>query len=172
MHNIGLKDGRINLAGQTYNTLQLTSLKAERNLYVLASGKIDDLKCVFEFPKRLDRVCISTASSTKLSGVPDESIDYIFVDPPFGDNIVCMPNLVSFTKVGSKTSQTNRRRRSSPLLNGKLLSEYQTLIEECLKELYRVIKPGRWITVAFHNSKNSGLERYPGGDRAGWVRYC
>ncbi|MDX2029964.1 MAG: hypothetical protein SF339_04790 [Blastocatellia bacterium] len=88
MHNIGLKGGRINLAGQAYNTLQLTSLTAERNLFTLARGKIDDLKCVFELPKRLDSVCISTCSGTNLVGVPDSSIDYIFVDPPFGNNII------------------------------------------------------------------------------------
>ena len=25
---------------------------------------------------------------------------------------------------------------------------------ECFGELFRVLKPGRWITVAFHNSRN------------------
>ena len=34
----------------------------------LASGKVDDLKCVFELPKRLNRVSISTCSSTNLVG--------------------------------------------------------------------------------------------------------
>src|SRR5581483_2846979 len=33
-----------------------------------------------------DLVRIATASSTQLD-VPDESIDYVFVDPPFGANI-------------------------------------------------------------------------------------
>ena len=26
---------------------------------------------------------------------------------------------------------------------------------ECFKEYYRVLKPGRWMTVEFHNSKNA-----------------
>jgi hypothetical protein len=40
-------------------------------------------------------------------------------------------------------------------VQGKGLQEYQRLMTECFKEYYRVLKPGRWMTVEFHNSKNS-----------------
>ena len=35
-----------------------------------------------------------------------------------------------------------------------LLLEYQRLMTECFAEYYRVLKPGRWMTVEFHNSQN------------------
>jgi len=38
---------------------------------------------------------------------------------------------------------------------GKGLPEYQRLIEACFREFYRVLKPGRWMTVEFHNSVNA-----------------
>lgn len=37
----------------------------------------------------------------------------------------------------------------------KALVDYQGLMTKCLVEYHRVLKPGRWITVEFHNSKNS-----------------
>ena len=37
----------------------------------------------------------------------------------------------------------------------KSLADYQELMTACLTEYYRVLKPGRWITVEFHNSKNA-----------------
>lgn len=153
MHNIGLKDGRINLAGQAYNTLQLTSLSAERNLFTLASGKIDDLKSVFDLPKNIDRVSISTCSSTNLIGVPNSSIDYIFVDPPFGMNIIYSE--LSFLYECWLRVFTNQTAEAivSPAQEKKL-PDYQSLMLACFRELYRVLKPGRWITIAFHNSKN------------------
>jgi DNA modification methylase len=154
MHNIGLKDGRINLAGQTYNTLQLTSLSAERNLFLLAHGKLDDLKSVFDMPKRLSRVNISTCSSTNLVGVPDNSIDYVFVDPPFGSNI--MYSELSFLYECWLKVFTNQKHEAIvSSAQEKTLADYQTLMIECFRELRRVLKPGRWITVAFHNSKNA-----------------
>ena len=37
----------------------------------------------------------------------------------------------------------------------KALSDYLRLMSACFAEYYRVLKPGRWITVEFHNSKNA-----------------
>ena len=35
------------------------------------------------------------------------------------------------------------------------MPEYQHLITQCFSEYYRVVKPNRWMTVEFHNSKNA-----------------
>jgi hypothetical protein len=37
----------------------------------------------------------------------------------------------------------------------KGLPEYQHLMQHCFEEYYRVLKPGRWMTVVFHNSRNA-----------------
>ena len=33
----------------------------------------------------------------------------------------------------------------------------EELMEKCFCEYYRVLKPNRWMTVEFHNSKNSDI---------------
>jgi DNA methylase len=154
MHNVGFKDGKLNLAGQVYNTLQLTSISAERNLYVLARGKVDDIKSVFEAKKAPGSTIISTSSATQLVGVPDNSVDYVFVDPPFGDNI--MYSELSF--LYEAWLRVFTRQESEAIMSGKqskALPDYQALMLRAFRELFRVLKPGRWITVAFHNSKNA-----------------
>ncbi|MDO8727432.1 MAG: hypothetical protein Q7J35_15290 [Candidatus Methanoperedens sp.] len=48
--------------------------------------------------------------------------------------------------------------RSEAIVNSiqrKGLVEYQHIMEECFRENYRILKPGRWMTVEFHNSENS-----------------
>ena len=37
----------------------------------------------------------------------------------------------------------------------KTLTEYQDLMRQSFKEYHRVLKPGRWMTVVFHNSQNA-----------------
>jgi len=37
----------------------------------------------------------------------------------------------------------------------KGLPDYQRLMQRCFEEYYRTLKPGRWMTVVFHNSRNS-----------------
>lgn len=88
LHNIGLKNGRINLAGAMPNALYIPSMLAERNIITLIKGKVKDICPVFTFPKLTENCIVSTGSSSDLSLVPSNSIDYIFVDPPFGDNLM------------------------------------------------------------------------------------
>jgi hypothetical protein len=154
MHNVGIKDGRINLAGQTYNTLQLPSIAAERNIYTLAEGKINDLKPVFDLHKTSGTTLISTGSATHLTGIPSATVDYVFIDPPFGDNIIYSE--LSFLYEGWLRVFTNQKPEAIMSgKHGKLLADYQALMLKAFRELFRVLKPGRWMTVAFHNSKNA-----------------
>jgi len=37
----------------------------------------------------------------------------------------------------------------------KSLQHYRDLMQECFIEFHRVLKPGRWMTVEFHNSRNA-----------------
>lgn len=154
LHNIGLKNGKINLAGAMPNALFIPSMLAERNIITLLRGKVRDIMPVYTFKKSNENYRVSTGSSTDLSVVPDASIDYIFVDPPFGDNL--MYSELSFIWEAWLGVLTNNE--SEAIMNkvqNKGVSEYQELFKQCFREFYRCLKPNRWITVEFHNSKNS-----------------
>jgi len=97
-------------------------------------------------------VRISSASSTALL-VPDNTVDYIFVDPPFGANIPYADLALLgeewhgvLTAVREEAVQDDRRHKG--------LFEYAELMEACFREFNRVLKPGRWMTVEFSNSSN------------------
>lgn len=154
LHNIGLKNGKINLAGAMPNALFIPSMLAERNIITLLRGKVRDIMPVFSFKKSNNNYVVSTGSSTDLRMIPDNSIDYIFVDPPFGDNL--MYSELSFIWEAWLKVVTNNK--SEAIMNktqNKGVSEYQELFKQCFNEYYRCLKPNRWITVEFHNSKNS-----------------
>jgi hypothetical protein len=38
---------------------------------------------------------------------------------------------------------------------GKDLAAYTDLMTRCLAQAYRALKPGRWMTIAFHNSQSA-----------------
>ncbi|MDD4238040.1 MAG: DNA methyltransferase [Desulfotomaculaceae bacterium] len=96
---------------------------------------------------------IGTGSSTKIP-IPNNSVDYMFIDPPFGSNLAYSDlNTIweSWLRVSTKIEEeaiVNKRQ-------GKTLLEYQTLITNCFREFCRILKPGRWITVEFSNTKAS-----------------
>jgi hypothetical protein len=84
----------------------------------------------------------------------DDSIDYVFTDPPFGANL--MYSELSFLWEAWLRVFTNNKLEA--LINksqAKALDDYRQLMSQSFAEMYRVLKPGRWITVVFHNSKAS-----------------
>lgn len=98
-------------------------------------------------------VRISTGSSVSID-LPDASADYLFVDPPFGANIPYSDlALVIESWHGVKTEMAAEATIDSFKQRG--LSEYMGLMAACFREFYRVLKPGRWITVEFSNSDNT-----------------
>lgn len=135
-------------------TLYIGSQVSEVSLPYLIGGKINRLKKALESYKKTDvRNCIITQSSSKINTIPTDSIDYIFTDPPFGGNL--MYSELNFLHEAWYKVFTNNR--SEAIVNDvqrKALPEYQALMEGCFSENYRILKPGRWMTVEFHNSQN------------------
>lgn len=96
---------------------------------------------------------VSTGTAAKLA-LDDSTIDYIFTDPPFGENIYYadLNQIIEswhgvFTDVGAEAIIDRVREKG--------LREYQVLIRRSFSEYFRVLKPGRWMTVVFSNSRAS-----------------
>jgi hypothetical protein len=97
---------------------------------------------------------INTGSSTDLSLISDNSIDYIFVDPPFGANI--MYSEASFLwESWLKVFTSNKKEAIESKYQSKSLNDYKNLMLQCFSMFIRILKPGRWMTVEFHNSQDA-----------------
>jgi hypothetical protein len=78
----------------------------------------------------------------------------VFIDPPFGDNLPYAElNFLweAWLRVFTNSSQDTVVSRKQQ----KDLTVYTNMMTACLREVYRILKPGRWVTVEFHNSKNA-----------------
>lgn len=97
---------------------------------------------------------IGIASATKLTQIMSNSCDYIFVDPPFGSNLSYSElNVIWETWIRNRTNIlkeaiVNKTQRKS-------IFEYQTLMHQSFLEFYRVLKPGKWLTMEFSNTSAS-----------------
>lgn len=154
------------LVGPMANTLYLPPLFVENNF-------IEQLDFQFKKIVKALEVCskqlISQQSATDLSNVKDNSIDYIFVDPPFGANIMYSElNNLSEAWLNVLTNNKEEAIESKGQNKGKF--EYENLMLKSFQELYRVIKPNSWMTIEFSNTSAAIWNIIQNGiNRAGFV---
>ncbi len=97
------------------------------------------------------RALISTQSSHLLD-MPSESVDYIFTDPPYGGVVqYAEANWIWEKWLGLATDWwpneviVNEQRGLDHVT-------WRTRLQASMREAYRVLKPGRWLTLCFHGS--------------------
>ncbi|UXB14163.1 DNA methylase [Aeromonas dhakensis] len=119
--------------------------------YVLG-GKRQRLGKAFRDFRAISGSSVTTLGSAARIPIPNNSIDYIFTDPPFGNNLAYSElNFVVEAFHGVVTHQAPEAVMSKSQQKGLL--EYHRLMRACFSEYFRVLKPGRWMTVVFSNTQ-------------------
>lgn len=135
------------------------SLISEASPFIAYENKLKRILAAMKnFEATRGSAILGTSSTTSLA-VPDASIDYIFTDPPFGDNIPyselnflpeAWHGVVTRAELDAIVDRSKENRASQ-----KSVDDYRNLMKEAFAEYYRVLKPGRWMTVVFSNTKAS-----------------
>jgi DNA modification methylase len=131
----------------------LGSQIAECSPWYILDGKLKRLVAAFSKASMAPNAAMVTTGTAAKIGFPDKSIDYIFTDPPFGENIYYAD--LNFLVESWHQVRTNAEPEAIiDKAKSKKLFNYQHLMQDCFYEYARVLKPGRWMTVVFHNSRN------------------
>lgn len=134
--------------------LYVPSQSSEVSLQYLLDNKIKRLHKVFNTIKTQHaQTAISLGSGTHIPG-GDQTVDYIFTDPPFGENLQ-YSELNWFTEIFYKVLPDIRSEAVVNRAQQKDAQTYTNILAGCFQENYRLLKPGRWMTVEFHNSSNA-----------------
>ena len=146
-------------------TLYFPSFAEEAAVSRLLSGKEKSQPRLFQF---IRNACSTRHTASVQCGsasclpIKDGTVDFIFADPPFGSNIFYAD--LSFLWegwMGELTDRTeeavvSRNTRTNRFL--KTLDNYVDLIAASFREMFRVLKPGRWASVEFNNSDGRVFE--------------
>ena len=103
---------------------------------------------------RAEDVTYELASADALSHLEDESVDYVFTDPPFGSNIFYSDMSLFYEAWLGRTTDDEREavlHTTGVRKNGAAL-RYGALLQGAFAEAHRVLKPERCMSVVFGNS--------------------
>lgn len=132
--------------------LYVSSLPVEKNVIAGLRAKLRPIIAAFDrIYGRGDSVSVHNRSSLNVH-LGDSTVDYIFADPPFGDNIQYSEvNFISEAWLGDTTSRVEEVVASRN--QGKSVNDYQQLLTRAFSESFRILKPGHFMTVVFHSTR-------------------
>jgi len=78
----------------------------------------------------------------------------VFTDPPFGRNLQ-YSELNQIWEAWLRVRTNRDREAVVDKTRNRGVIEYSNLMRDVFAEIYRVLKPGRWVSIVFHNSANS-----------------
>src|SRR5208283_5194863 len=134
--------------------LYISGLPVEKNVFSGLKRKLKTVDKAFTATRNLEgSVVVRQRSCTDIE-LPDQSIDYVFTDPPFGGNIPYSEvNFINEAWLGNFTNPTDEVIISNA--QKKTVDNYQALMTKSFMELSRIIKKGGQLTVVFHSAEAS-----------------
>ena len=119
-------------------------------------GKISNLKNGYnkinsEITKKID-IIISTENISEVTMVKDNSVDYIFTDPPYADSV--QYGELNFIWEAWLEFDTHWHDEEIIIneIRGKTEADWANMMRQAMAECYRVLKPGRWISLCYHDT--------------------
>ncbi len=101
--------------------------------------------------KTISNAQIVKGSATNLQFIPKETVDYIYTDPPYGKKIPYL-DLSVMWNAWLDFKVTDEDYKQEAIEGGeqsKSKEEYNELMAQSIKEMYRVLKYDRWLSFVF-----------------------
>lgn len=101
--------------------------------------------------KTISNAQIVKGTATNLKFIPKETVDYIYTDPPYGKKIPYL-DLSAMWNSWLDLEVTEQDFKDEAIEGGehnKSKDEYNQLMAQSIKEMYRVLKYDRWLSFVF-----------------------
>ncbi|MFN4086867.1 MAG: DNA methyltransferase [Spirosomataceae bacterium] len=122
--------------------------------FELRFKKIREAKKEMEYfidEKTISNAQIVKGTATNLKFIPKETVDYIYTDPPYGKKIPYL-DLSAMWNAWLDLEVTEQDFKDEAIEGGehnKSKDEYNQLMAQSIKEMYRVLKYDRWLSFVF-----------------------
>jgi hypothetical protein len=127
----------------------------EYNAKVWLGGKMKNMVAGYSYLRSQvlsRRVIVSTQSACDLTKIPANSVDYIFTDPPYGENV----QYGELNFLWEAWCQFDLSWRSDEIvvspIRDKTESEWASRMRLAFGECFRVLKFGRWLSLCYHDT--------------------
>ena len=147
------------LTGAQSGVLYISKLPVEKNILLGLERKAKYFSQAYALlEKCTGNVSVNNASSSRMCEA-DNSIDFIFTDPPFGDFIP----YAEVNQINELWLQNVTNRQEEIIISSsqnKDITAYKDMLTQVFREMCRVLKPGGHVSLVFHAAKAKVWEAF------------
>jgi len=126
-------------------------LRGKREVFALLGKNYSEAEA-YEDLTQGKNILVRTQSATDLSNLPDDCVDYIFTDPPHGDRVPYLElSLMWMSWLRMTADFDSEIVVSDAKHRDKNMEDYRTRLALAFSEMYRVLKRGKCMSVAFNS---------------------
>jgi len=140
------------VGGILAGTYYMPQVFQESNVINSISRRFNSVKSNLDGLVHGSELIISTQTATNLSDINQNTIDYIFTDPPYSGsvqygelNFIWEAWLNLNTKWHEQEIVVNKTR-------GFTENDWASMLSIAMQECYRVLKQGRWLSLCYHDT--------------------
>ena len=141
------------ITGSQSGVLYISSLPVEKNIFDGVKRKITTISKAFDLVgKSKSKVRVHNASSTNIEDL-DNTIDYVFTDPPFGDYIPYS----EINQINEAWLESLTESKDEVIINKaqqKDVESYGELMGQVFHQLSKVLKNDGKVSLVFHSAKS------------------
>ncbi|TMP55062.1 DNA methyltransferase [Pseudoalteromonas sp. S1612] len=140
-------------AGYLKGAIYLPSIPIETSIFEQWKDRLKTITRALQ-SVNIDSNNVIATSSTININIQENSLDYIFIDPPFGANLNYSELSFSWESwLRIWTAQLSEIVESK--YQNKTIDDYRDLMIKALERCYKALKHGKWITIEFSNTSAS-----------------
>ena len=136
--------------GHLSGTLYVSAASTETSIIDQIGERFETMERAVKTLSKIRPNALYIGSADTLA-IKDASFDYIFTDPPFGSNLN-YSELNFLFEPWLRIITNNSHEAIENVSQGKSSQTYRDTMTHCFKEYFRVLKPGKWMTVEFSNT--------------------
>lgn len=140
------------LTGAQSGVLYISKLPVEKNILLGLSRKAKPFKEVYAMLENCHGTVAVKNNSSESMFEPDNSIDFVFTDPPFG-NFIPYAEVNQINELWLPTVTERKREVIISTSQKKDVETYRDMLAKVFREIGRVTKDNRPIAVVFHAAK-------------------
>lgn len=133
-------------------TYYIPQIEHDINVWRFMEDTLSDFKAAYREIILSDTNLLISTSDAQFLDIPSNSVDFIFTDPPYGGTVQYGElNFIWETWLRFNTNW----HKNEIIVNEtrkKTDADWATMMGRAISESFRVLKPGRWISLCYHDA--------------------